>query len=116
MSFKVLLACYSEWDTSSEIPYLLKKANCSVDVFCSSKSWLISNLFHDQWYEAPNSIENYCTELCKIYKSNNYNWVILVDDPLIRYMNIHIADELFQKIMPILTVNYRKLLSLFNFF
>ena len=33
--FSVLLACYANWDSCAEVPYLLKMAGCNVDVYCS---------------------------------------------------------------------------------
>ncbi len=111
MNFKVLLACYSGWDTSVEIPYMLKKAKCRVEVYCSAKSWLISNSFYDKWHESPSALDKYITNLIELVNNNDFDWVILVDDPLIRYMNESINVEMFPRIMPILNIKNRKILS-----
>lgn len=111
MIFKVLIACYNEWDTSSEIPYLLKKANCQVDIFCSSASWLLSSHYYDRWHESPKPLNLYIQELTDLVKKNEYNWVILADDPLIKHLNENIDEEMFTRIMPITKIQNRSILS-----
>lgn len=115
--FKVLLACYANWDTSSEIPYLLKKSGCTVDVYCSPKSWLLSNRFHDKWIPSNPDKEIYLEELTILVKKENYDWVILSCDLLINHLNAYLDDEaLFRKIMPISKIECRHMLSSKNGF
>lgn len=115
--FKVLLACYANWDTSSEIPYLLKKSGSTVDVYCSSKSWLLSNRFHDRWMPSNPDKEIFLEELTILVKKENYDWVILTCDLLINEMNVYLNDEeLFSKIMPICKIEHRHMLSSKNGF
>ena len=85
--FKVLVACYGNWDTTSEIPYLLKKSGCNVDVYCSKKSWLLSNKYYENWIESNSDEETYLNQLIELVKKNNYEWVILGDDLLIKKSN-----------------------------
>ena len=38
---KALVACIENWDTLQEVPFVLHEGGCTVDVFCSKRSWLI---------------------------------------------------------------------------
>jgi len=115
--FKVLVACYANWDSIAEIPYILKKSGCNLDIYCSNKSWIVSNSFHDKWIPSNPNKENFLEELVILVKKEGYDWVILADDVLINYMNAFIHDEeLFKKIMPISKIEYRYMLSSKNGF
>jgi len=115
--FKVLIACYANWDTSAEMPFLLKKSGCIVDVYCSKKSWLISNKYYNKWIESSSTDENYFRELIYLVENSNYNWIILADDILIKKANDYIKDEaIFKKIMPINNIEQRYFLSSKNGF
>jgi hypothetical protein len=111
MAFKVLIACLKNWDACAETPYMLNKAGCSVEVFCSSQSWLISNNYFHQWHESPDELDAYRKALIELVKQNDYDWVILADDALIGYMNEVVEPEMFAKIMPIQDIRQRKMLS-----
>ena len=110
--FKVLVACYANWDTAAEIPYLLKKSGCNVDIYCSNKSWLLSNSFHHKWIPSSLEKEKYLEELILLLKKEQYDWVILESDLLINYLNGFLKDEdIFKKIMPISNIEHRHMLS-----
>lgn len=111
MAFKVLIACLKNWDACAETPFLLNEAGCTVDVFCSSKSWLISNNYYNHWYESPEDLDDYRSSLIKLVKNKHFDWVILADDALIGYMNEVIEPEMFDKIMPIQEISQRNMLS-----
>ena len=111
MAFKVLIACLKNWDACAETPFLLKKAGCTVDVFCSGKSWLISNSHYNHWYESPDDLNQYRIELAEVVRQNAYDWVILADDALIRYMNEFVEEHNFEAIMPIQQISNREMLS-----
>lgn len=111
MSFRVLLACYSNWDACAETPFMLKKAGCHVSVYCSAKSWLVSNSFHDVWHESSSDLDTYRAGLINLVKSSEFDWVILTDDALIGYMNEVVDEEQFAGIMPIQAIESRKMLS-----
>jgi carbamoylphosphate synthase large subunit len=115
--FKVLFACYANWDTTAEIPYLLKKSGCNVDIYCSNKSWLLSNSFHDIWIPSSPQKEKYLEELIILLKKEQYDWIILESDVLINYLNAFLEDEdIFKKIMPISNIEHRYMLSSKNGF
>jgi glutathione synthase/RimK-type ligase-like ATP-grasp enzyme len=110
--FSVLLACYANWDSCAETPYLLKQAGCNVDVYCSENSWLLSNSYYDNWIFSEKDEQKYALNLEHLVKKNNYDWVVLTDDVVINLMNTNLTDEvLFCKIMPIKKIQNRFLLS-----
>jgi hypothetical protein len=111
MAFKVLIACLKNWDACAETPFLLKEAGCTIDVFCSGKSWLISNSHYNHWYESPDDLNQYRIELAEVVRQNAYDWVILADDALIRYMNEFVEEHNFEAIMPIQQISNREMLS-----
>jgi len=42
---QVLIVCVENWDSLAEIPYILKSAGCTIDVFCSKDSWFCQIIF-----------------------------------------------------------------------
>jgi hypothetical protein len=111
MAFKVLIACLENWDACAETPFLLNKAGCTVDVFCSSRSWLISNNYYNHWHESPEDLNAFRNALIDLVKKNHFDWVILADDALIGYMNEVVEPDMFAKIMPIQDIGQRNMLS-----
>jgi hypothetical protein len=110
--FNVLIACYAKWDATAEVPFILKKAGCHVDVFCSNDSWLISNKYYDNWIDVGLDSSLYIPKFLSLISENNYDWIILGDDVLINLMNREILDEtLFLKILPLSKIENRKILS-----
>jgi D-alanine-D-alanine ligase-like ATP-grasp enzyme len=111
--FKVLIACYANWDTSSEMPFLLKKNGVDVvDIYSGPKSWLISNSYFDKWIEAGKDKNSYAENLKSLVRNGDYQWVIMADDELIKIMNEEDLDEdLFKKMMPIKKIENRHMLS-----
>ncbi len=110
--FNVLIACLDNWNTTAEIPFILKKGGCNVTVYCSAKSWLLSNSYYDKWIESNADKKTYADELIGLMKSGTYQWIILADEPLIKYMNEEIdSEEMFIKIMPVIKMQHRQALS-----
>ena len=118
--FKVLITSsnyWDSWDSCSEIPYLLKKGGCEVDVFCSKNSWLLSNKYYDNWINIDIGDPLYADKLIELVNKNEYQWVILADDVAIDLVNKKIEDEnTFLKIMPIYKIENRNILSSKNGF
>ena len=119
--FKVLLTAinrWDSWDSSAEIPYLLKKAGCKVDIFCSDNSWLLSNKYYDKWIPIElGNVDLFAKKLIELANTNEYQWIILTDDIAIDLMNKKIVDEkTFLKIMPIHNIGQRDILSSKNGF
>ena len=113
----VLIASIDDWDTGVEIPYMFSKADYEVDIFCKKGSWLQSNSFHNNYIEANNSNENFISGLLEIIQKKKYDFIILTEDPLLKYLNDRIVDpNLFVKILPLIKIENRKILSSKNGF
>lgn len=84
--YKVLVACIENWDTLMELPAVLVNGGCTVDVYCSKKSWLLKNKFFNKWIESPTDIEVYKQNLMQLSESNDpyYDWIILADEKLLK--------------------------------
>ena len=110
--YKVLIASLDNWNTLSEIPYVLKKGGCTVDLLCEKNAWLKANCYYDNWIESKESNDEYRQHLIEIVNNGSYNWVLLGEEPLIKMMNESITDEeLFKKILPIVKPENRNILS-----
>ena len=108
----VLVVCKENWDTLAEIPFILKRGGCIVDVFCSNQSWLLTNRFYDNWIERKPSQEFYIPQLIELVEASDYDWVVLGDDVIIKQLNeINLSPELFSKLLPITAMEYRSILS-----
>lgn len=110
--FKVLIACFDNWDTISEIPCLLKKSGCTVDAFCGELSWLRKTDYVDNLFDSGKADSGYTNRLIDHIKSNRYQWVILADDVLIKHMADAINDQdLCSLILPVGLIQNKALLS-----
>ncbi len=110
--FRVLVACYGKWDTCSELPYILKKGGCTVDIFCAPDSWLLANSYYDNWIDAGIGDLIYKERLVDLVANVKYDWVVLGDDLLINFMNKQIVEkELFLKLLPLIKIENRQMLS-----
>ncbi len=109
--FKVLLAVSENWDAISEIPFLLKSSGCTVHVVCQPTDWVASNSFVDELIVSKKEKEELVQQIIAL-SNNNYDWIILADDPLIKLLNEAIqSNSLFDKIMPLKNSTYRKILG-----
>ncbi|MDD2797465.1 MAG: ATP-grasp domain-containing protein [Bacteroidales bacterium] len=111
----ILLASISGYfDSLAEIPYMFKKAGCTVDIFCGEESWLRSNKFHDHWIEIEGTHDQFAAKLFEVVEQNpdKYAWILLLDDATVKVMNDRITSEdLFKKFMPLTKMENRELLS-----
>ncbi len=101
--YRVLVADIINSDGVAEIPYLLKKANCEVTVFCPEKSWLLKNKYWDIHIAAKTSDQKeYISNLEKVLQARTYDWVILADDTVNFIANEYLSDKnVIQKIFPV---------------
>jgi len=113
--YNVLLVTLTGFDSTAEIPFIFKSAGCkTVDVFCNSSSWLLSNRFYDNWIESAIEHEAFKDQLIKLVeeKFDHYDWVVMLDDASLKLMNESITDErIFKKILPITKIGNREILS-----
>lgn len=110
----LLVSLLGEFDATGEIPFMFKRAGCTVDVFCSADSWLRSNKYHDRWFETSEIHSDFKNKLLNHVEENPdyYQWIVLLDDAAIKLMNESIQTEyLFKKILPITKIENRAILS-----
>ncbi|MDE3144834.1 MAG: ATP-grasp domain-containing protein [Bacteroidota bacterium] len=111
---KALVACIENWDTLQEVPFVLHEGGCIVDVFCSKRSWLITNSYYNNWIESSDDEELYIKELITLAEKKNqpYDWIIPADEKLLKILNDAISsDELFYKILPLAKIENRDILA-----
>ncbi len=110
--YNVLIATLENWDTLTELPYLLKKAGCTVDILCKKNDWLKANSHYTHWIEREPTTDKLSKQLIDLVQENWYDWIILGDEPLIKLMNEAVKDEeLFKKILPLTKIENRNVLS-----
>jgi hypothetical protein len=113
----VLIVSFFDWDTSVEIPFLFSKAGSKVDLFCKKGAWLQSNSYHNNVIEGSEDIDEFVIKLLAHIESNSYDFVILTEDPLLKYVNEKIVDPtLFIKTLPLIKINLREIISSKNGF
>jgi hypothetical protein len=105
--YKVLIVSLANYDALAEFPVLLKKGGVTtVDVFCAEDSWLKKNKYWDNWIKGYPDKETSIQILRHIFetKAKYYDWIILGDDPTIRFMHeVANSDELFFNTFPVNT-------------
>jgi predicted ATP-grasp superfamily ATP-dependent carboligase len=113
--YKVLIISIANYDALSEFPVILKQGGVTtIDVFCPKDSWLKKNKYWDNWIENIEDKEGCIQQLRTLIlsKEKNYDWVILGDDPTIRFMNEVVnTDELFYKAFPLTKMENREILG-----
>ena len=108
---RVLVACKQNWDSIAEIPYVLYKGGCQVDVLCSQNSWLLKNSFFHNWINISN-LSDYPQKLTSLASTGQYDWIIPGDEELLNFLNKHISDEsMFYKILPLNNIRNRGILG-----
>lgn len=111
---KVLVACLENWDSLQELPFILNKGGCTVDVYCSKKSWLISNSFYHNWIECSDNLEEYIKGLVELSmrKEDAYDWIIPADEKLLNVLNEKIElEEIFFSLLPLTKIENRDILA-----
>lgn len=110
----LLVSIASFFDSTGEIPFMFKRAGCSVDVFCNKTSWLLTNQYHDNWIESSEEHEMFKNQLLQLVndKPDHYDWIVLLEDITIKLMNESIDSEaIFKKVLPITKIQNRDILS-----
>lgn len=109
---RVLLISTAISDAHSEVPYLFKKAGCTVDVLCTKDSWLLKNNQWDNWIDSDHwSLEQFIQKVSHVASINKYAWIIPVEDTVLGMLNKSItSQEVASKILPLSKLENRKLL------
>lgn len=79
---RVLLVTF-DWSTLVEMSYLVKQADCQVDVLCPSTNVAIKNSFYDYWIDAGSSMESLLSVLIDVVKRRLYKQIVIGDDPIL---------------------------------
>ena len=110
---RVLLSESSIPDISAEIPFLFKKAGCSVDVYAPKGSWLLRNSYWDAWYEADTtSAESYAKGVAARAREGNYDWVVFTEDKALQAIAEDLSGESDARMLfPLVDLQYRDLLG-----
>ena len=114
LMYKVLFISFVNWDSLMEIPALLSGGGCTVDLFCTPKSWVLENKFYNKSIIADENPASFTDSLMEYIaeNGNDYQWIIPGDDIIIRMLNDRItSEELFYKVMPITKIENRELLG-----
>jgi len=113
----VLIVSFFDWDTSVEIPFLLSKAGSKVDLFCKKGAWLQSNSYYNNFIEGSENLDEFVKKLLAHIESNNYDFVVITEDPLLKFVNEQIIDPaLFIKTLPLIKIENRDIISSKNGF
>jgi len=108
---KVLVACFDNWNTLAEIPYILKKSGFEVDILSGKDAWVKKNKFYNQWIPAKSESDDYLQQLKELAQNSKYEWIIPGDEKLIKLLNEEITDEgLFYKLLPLTRIENREML------
>ncbi len=108
---KALIACFENWDTLQEIPFVVHTGGYTVDVYCSKHSWLLAGSYYHKWIESNNeNRQHYISELIRL--SHDYNWVIPGDETVLLMLNASITDTAdFLRVMPMVQPGNRALIG-----
>lgn len=108
---RVLIAASENWESLAELPYVLNKGGCIVDVFCSKGSWLTKNSFFHNWIEV-NETNDLVESLIQRIKSFHYEWIILGDESLLKkFSNFNETEAFLKRVLPLTKIQNRKLLG-----
>lgn len=104
-----VLVIDSTSDVSPVIPYLFRRANCVVDVFCFKRSPLSKHRYYDHWFEvACADAGSYIERLKGLLNQIPYDWILPANDPTNRLLNEMMLDnDLLLKILPISKIENR---------
>lgn len=79
---RVLLVTH-RWSTLTEMPHLLKQADCQVDVLCPAGNWAIRNGYYDRWIDAGDSLDSLLGKLVNLARAPDYRYIMIGDDPIL---------------------------------
>jgi hypothetical protein len=109
---KVLLVSKFNWDSSAEIPFVFAKAGYKVDVFCPSKFWISCSSYITNSISCSTDDFIFLQQLTDCIYKENYDWILLTEDPLIELVKREITDEdLLEKLLPVKNKEARDILS-----
>ena len=79
---KILLVTFN-WSVLTELPYLLKQAGYDVHIACPRRNLLCKTSFYERWLDTGDSMESLLALLVNWVKDNDYNYILVGDDPIL---------------------------------
>ncbi len=82
---RVLILNSANWEGISRLPYLLRAADCHVDVMAPRQNFIAHSAWVSHLIEAPASLDAMMDCLREMFRQpdTGYDWVIVGDDPLL---------------------------------
>ena len=97
----ILVACGSEWLSPARLPRVLARAGARVVAFCPRAWPLAQTRFVDDVIDAPPELAAYVEALRDHLADSAYDWVLVVDDPLLEALAARRAEPWLDGILPI---------------
>jgi hypothetical protein len=97
----ILVACASEWLAPARLPRVLARAGAHVVAFCPRAWPLAQTRFVDEVIDAPPELAAYVEALRDHLADAAYDWVLIVDDPLLEALAARRAEPWLDDILPV---------------
>jgi glutathione synthase/RimK-type ligase-like ATP-grasp enzyme len=97
----ILVACASEWLAPARLPRVLHRAGAHVVAFCPSRWPLAQTRFVDEVIDAPPTLDAFVEALADHLADAEYDWVLIVDDPLLEALAARRAEPWLEGVLPI---------------
>jgi carbamoylphosphate synthase large subunit len=97
----ILVACASEWLAPARLPRVLARAGAHVVAFCPRAWPLAKTRFADEVIDAPPELAAYVEALRDHLADTAYDWVLIVDDPLLGALAARRAESWLDGILPV---------------
>ena len=97
----ILVACASEWLAPARLPRVLSRAGARVVAFCPRGWPLAQTRFVDEVIDAPPVLDGFVEALRDHLDSAHYDWVLIVDDPLLEALAARRAEPWLDGVLPI---------------
>jgi glutathione synthase/RimK-type ligase-like ATP-grasp enzyme len=97
----ILVACASEWLAPARLPRVLRGAGAHVAAFCPRAWPLAQTRFVDEVIDAPPELDAYVDALRDHLSETRYDWVLIVDDPLLSSLAGRRYEPWLEGILPI---------------
>ncbi|MGZ3407554.1 MAG: hypothetical protein ACXVAN_13990, partial [Polyangia bacterium] len=97
----ILVACASEWLAPARLPRVLQRAGARVVALCPRAWPLAQTRFVDEVIDAPPILDAYVEALRDHLGDAQYDWVLIVDDPLLEALAARRDEPWLDGVLPI---------------
>ncbi len=101
----ILVACASEWLAPARLPRVLRRAGARVAAFCPRAWPLAQTRFVDEVIDAPPALDAYVEALRDHLADARYDWVLVVDDPLLEALAARRHEAWLDGVLPVAAAN-----------